>query len=127
MKKAATFFILVLLCSSLFSSCNPKKDTTGKITIRNSANELVAGVSVRVYAQSTTGNQSCVIVDETKVTDRDGNATFNYNDLYKRGQAGVTVLDIEATFTNGSSVVQTGSGIIKIEAEKINTETVIIN
>jgi hypothetical protein len=48
-------------------------------------------------------------------------ASFNYNDIYQLGQAGVAVLDIKAQKQN-----MIGQGIIKIEAEKINEETVYI-
>ncbi|MEY4659245.1 MAG: hypothetical protein RJB36_1011, partial [Bacteroidota bacterium] len=41
--------------------------------------------------------------------------------LYQLGQAGVAVLDIDAKKGNKS-----GAGIIKIEAEKVNEETVYI-
>ena len=47
-----------------------------------------------------------------------GTATFNFNELYKSGQAGFAVLDI---YVGGVLV-----GIIKIEEEKTSEETVII-
>ena len=48
-------------------------------------------------------------------------ATFDYNYLYKAGQSGVAVLSIKVLKGN-----KNGIGIIKIEEEKVNEETVFI-
>ena len=48
-------------------------------------------------------------------------ATFDYNYLYKPGQSGVAVLSIKVLKGN-----KNGIGIIKIEEEKVNEETVFI-
>jgi hypothetical protein len=48
-------------------------------------------------------------------------ATFDYNYLYKPGQAGVAVLSIKVEKDDKS-----GIGIIKVEEEKVNEETVFI-
>jgi hypothetical protein len=55
------------------------------------------------------------------VTGGDGVATFNFNDLFKRGQAGFAVLDIEVE--SGSLM---GTGIIKVEENKTNEATVSV-
>ncbi len=129
MKNVYTFFILVILGSSFLSSCHKKKDTTAKITIRNVANEIIVGASVRVYSVSTTTPTKASTVDETKLTDLDGVVTFNYNDIYQSGQAGVAVLNIDANYTRTTPTLTiiSGSGVIKIEAEKENTATLILN
>ena len=57
-------------------------------------------------------------IDEVATTGGGGTASFNFNELYKSGQAGFAVLDIYI----GGNVV----GIIKIEEETISEETVII-
>ena len=57
--------------------------------------------------------------DTTQVTNA-GSVSFNFSEYYKQGQAGFAVLDIEAT--KG----RTGIGIIKIEEEMTNEQTVIM-
>lgn len=110
----------VLLSSA---GCRKKKDTIAKIYVRDVANEPVSGATVRLSGEDTdpsNGNQT-VALDKTATTNTSGEATFNFNDVYQLGQAGVAVLDIDAQ-KDGLS----GSGIIKIEQEKTSEETVFI-
>jgi fibrillarin-like rRNA methylase len=58
---------------------------------------------------------------DTAYTNLAGVADFNFNDVYQLGQAGVAVLDINASLNNKS-----GKGIVKIEQETTSTETVFI-
>lgn len=121
----STFFILLIGLTGLTftSGCRKKKDTTAVITVRdsNNGNTIIVGATVRVYGTSSTTPPQDPVVDNTNTTDNEGKATFNYNDIYQQGQAGVAVLDI--TCTSGT---KTGTGIIKIEAEKENTATVYV-
>ena len=55
-------------------------------------------------------------------TSSDGKVTFDYSEFYKRGQAGFAVLDILAQKDSMS-----GEGIIRIEEEQTNEETVVIS
>lgn len=110
----------VLLSST---GCRKKKDTIAKIYVRDVANEPVSGATVRLYGQDTNNSDGdqVVALDKTATTNASGEATFNFNDVYQLGQAGVAVLDIDAQ-KDGMS----GSGIIKIEQEKTSEETVFI-
>ncbi len=119
MKSFVLFSFVALLGVTFSSGCRKKKDTTAKIVLRDATNALVIGATVHVYGESTTSKPS--VVDGTQTSDYKGEAFFNYNDIYQLGQAGVAVLNIDA-----SKGTQTGSGIIKIEAEKENSETVYI-
>jgi hypothetical protein len=58
---------------------------------------------------------------DTTTTNTSGEARFNFNDVYQLGQAGVAVLNIEAS-ANGLS----GEGIIKVEQETTSEETVFV-
>lgn len=110
-------FLLVVVLTLVFSvsSCYRKKDTIAKVTVLDSSNAAVADAEVRLYYGVTTDSAR---IDETATTNASGIATYNFNDLYKSGQAGFAVLDI---YVNG--VI---SGIIKIEEETTSEETVII-
>jgi hypothetical protein len=108
------FTALIVLVFS-FTSCYKKKDTIANVTVMNANNEAVSGVEVRLfYAVSADSAR----IDEISTTGGGGTAIFNFNELYKSGQAGFAVLDIYV----GGNIV----GIIKIEEEKTSEETVII-
>ena len=103
------------------NACVKKEDTIAKIEVRDENNALVEQAMVVLHGTSTCNCPSQVVVYDTAYTNAAGVATFNYNEIYQLGQAGVAVLDIEAYKGN-----RQGQGIIKIEAEKTNEETVII-
>jgi hypothetical protein len=62
-----------------------------------------------------------VVLYDTTLTNSDGKAVFNFNDVYQLGQAGVAILNIEATLNTAI-----GEGIIKVEEETTSEETVFI-
>lgn len=123
MKKHTLLFTLFigLFSFSLLMGCRKKEDTIAIIHVRNSANEAVSMAQVVLYGQSTTGQASSVTVYDTTFTDSNGDATFNYNEVYQLGQAGVAVLNITAS-KDGA----VGQGIIKVEQETTSEETVFI-
>ena len=82
---------------------------------------LVEQAMVVLHGTSTCNCPSQVAVFDTAYTNASGVATFNFNDIYQLGQAGVAVLDIKAYKAN-----KFGQGIIKIEAEKTNDESIVI-
>jgi hypothetical protein len=102
-------------------SCRKKKDTIANIYVFDSTNAPQSEAMVILYGTNTAGTPQQVAVFDTAYTNASGLATFNYNDIYQLGQAGVAVLDIKAQKLN-----KIGQGIIKIEAEKVNEETVFI-
>ncbi len=105
--------LLVMLVA--VTSCYKKKDTIATVTVVNAANAPQGGQEVTLtYEDSNSGE---VRIEQTATTDASGNANFNFNDLYKSGQAGFAVLDI---YIQGQVV-----GIIKIEEETTSTETVV--
>lgn len=122
-KKTGIIFFLIgfILLPSL--GCRKKKDTIVNITVKDATNVRVAGASVRLWADPSVPGAT---VDPlwnnfNSTTDGAGVASFNMNEIYKLGQAGVAVANIEASFSGA-----TGQGVIKIEEEKTNVETVFI-
>jgi len=104
------------------TACRKKEDTIANIYVRDEGNAVVEGAMVVLYGTNTQNPPvQLVAVYDTAYTNAAGLATFNYNDIYQLGQAGVAVLDIKAQLLN-----KTGQGIIKIEPEQINEETVFI-
>ena len=121
-KRFITLGFFALLISVVSFGCRKKEDTIAEITVRNASNQVVAGAKVTLKGESTTNNTTQnVVLSKTSTTNSAGVATFDFNDTYQLGQAGVAVLNIEAE--QGGL---TGEGIIKIEEETTNTETVYI-
>ena len=116
---------LILACGMAFgfTGCNEIEDTVAVIYVQNSLGAPVQGAEVRLFAVGSV-NQTFIgelRFDTTQVTNAAGSVSFNFSEYYKQGQAGFAVLDIEAT--KGSL---TGIGIIKIEEEMTNEQTVIM-
>jgi hypothetical protein len=121
LQRSSLFIIIALLGISFSSGCRKKEDTIARIYVRDETNALVPLAKVILYGKSTTNQPSNVALYDTAYTDLSGVADFNFNDVYQLGQAGVAVLDINASSSNKS-----GKGIIKIEQETTSTETVFI-
>lgn len=116
-----TALTLILSSFLVFSSCRTKGDTIARITVRDTANVLVPNARVILFGTSTTDPIQPVVRRDTAFTNSSGVAVFNYNDLYQLGQAGFAVLDIIVRKED-----MTGSGIIKVEEEKENSQTIFI-
>lgn len=121
--KTAFFGALILGLGVVFSSsgCRKKKDTTALIYVLDANNQRVAGAEVVLKGESTIQNSPPVVLFDTTLSDGSGVASFNFNDVYQLGQAGVAVLNIEAR-----KDALSGEAIIKIEQEVENEETVFI-
>jgi hypothetical protein len=122
MKSLFFLCIVALVAVVSVSGCRKKKDTLAHVYVKNNTNQSVDNAMVVLYGTNTAGTPQQVAVFDTSYTNVEGLATFNFNEIYQLGQAGVAVLDIKAQKLN-----QVGIGIIKIEAEKLNEETVVIN
>ncbi len=110
-------FLGLLTVVLMTSSCYKEKETTAVITVLDVANTPVAGAEVKLYYKYATDSLGEDLrLDKTANTDASGKANFNYTEEFKSGQAGLSVLDIEV---DGDIL-----GIIKIEEEKQNEETV---
>ena len=113
--------MLALVVSGAFYSCRKKADTIANIYVRDESNAIVEDAMVVLYGTNTQGTPQVVAIFDTAYTNAAGLASFNYNDIYQLGQAGVAVLDIKAQKLN-----KIGQGIIKIEPEQVNEESVFI-
>ncbi len=118
-KSLLLFSFVALVAVSFFSSCNKTKDTTVKVTVQDASHKVVAGAWVRVFGNSTTTSTS--VINDSLLTDGAGQAVFNYNKIYKAGQAGVAVLDVV-----GRKSALYGKNVVKVEAENENDVTVYI-
>ena len=120
MKKLILLSFAAVTLVSL-TSCRKKLDTIAHIYVKDETNASVSNAMVVLYGTNTQSTPQQVAVYVTAYTNAHGLASFNYNELYQLGQAGVAVLDIKAQKGN-----KVGQGIIKIEPEMVNEETVYI-
>ncbi len=121
MNRFIALSVVALLCMATFVGCRKKEDTIAEITVLDAANQVVAGARVLIYGQSTTNQPADVVLYDTTLTNAAGVATFNFNDEYQLGQAGVAVLNIDV-----QKGALTGQGIIKVEQEVTSIETVFV-
>lgn len=120
-KKILYFAFVGLLGLAVSSGCRKKGDTIAIIHVKNSASQAVKGAQVVLYGKSTINQPANVVLYDTTFTNSDGEAVFNFNDVYQLGQAGVAILNIKATLNT-----LVGEGIIKVEEETTSEETVFI-
>lgn len=118
-KKVSLFGLMILLISVTSMGCRKKKDTIAEITVRNSAGAVISGASVRLFPVPT--QQGTLLWEFETSTNSDGIASFNFNEIYQLGQAGVVVGNIEATYGGN-----TGKGVIKVDQEVVTQATVFI-
>jgi len=111
--------ILSLVIVMVSYSCRKTKETIATVTVKDMDGALIQNASVRLYAVGEGTGE--LRFDTTMMTNASGQASFNFTDYYKAGQAGFAVLDIEAT-----KAPLFGKGLIRIEEEKTNEETIII-
>lgn len=114
------FSVAVVLLSLNFQGCKDPADTMAIISVYDINGQIVSGATVNLLGVDTDGNPGGRI-DVTETSDGEGKASFNFNELYKRGQAGFAVLDVIVTKDTLG-----GRGIIKIEEENTNYATITI-
>jgi hypothetical protein len=121
LKRVLTLTLISTIGLTLFYGCRKKKDTIAIILVKDVNSQPVSGAEVVLYGKSTTNQPANVVLYDTTSSNSDGNAIFNFNDVYQLGQAGVAILNIKA-----SKYGATGEGIIKIVEETTSEETVFI-
>ena len=124
MRRLFLFSCLVLFSLITIIGCKKKEDTIAVIIVKNNANQTISGASVLLKAQGTTSEPNSINTDIyplSGITNDQGRATFDFNDVYQLGQAGVAVLSIEVVA--GS---ETGQGVIKVEQEQTTEEIVFV-
>jgi hypothetical protein len=126
--KKVLFIVVALIVAQTFTSCRKKKETIANIYVLDEFSNPVKDATVVLFGTSTgspfgtpDGTQGLNTVQDTVLTNGSGLAVFNLSKLYQAGQAGVAILDIKAF-----KLSKYGDGLIKIEPETTNEETVII-
>ena len=124
MKNKNIFTIPAILFSIalLSSACNKKDDTIAKVYVFDENKNAISGCEVILKAEPSTNSYGKTLIQpDTAITNVDGEAIFNFNELYELGQAGVAVLNIDA---NKDGLF--GEGVIQILEEETSEATVYI-
>lgn len=120
--KATLAALLLFILGAGLGACNKEKDTKATITVLDSTGAVVPGAYVKLFANPVSPLQADFSrLTKEGTTSSDGKVTFDYSEFYKRGQAGFAVLDILAQKDSLS-----GEGIIRIEEEQTNEESVVV-
>lgn len=121
---------LLVVCAFLMvviSSCRREEPTIATIFVKNAEGTFVPGAEVRMFGVETGDQDNGVAHGEIRIdtlgtTNGAGQVTFDLSEFYELGQSGLFVLDIEV-----SKEDLWGEGIIKVEEEVENEETITIN
>lgn len=114
------FTAAIVLLTLNFQACKNPADTIAIVSVYDQNGNAVSGAAVKLLGNDSDGNPGGRI-DVDEVTGSDGKATFNFNELFKRGAAGFAVLDAYCSFDTLSA-----KGIIKVEEEKTNYVNITI-
>ena len=117
--KISSVLFILLLVSTVFTSCTKEKDTIGIIKVVSSSGQSMSGVTVVLDQQNTEpGTDPITDLRQTKTTDASGKAEFFYK--YE------AILDASVSKTSGNDTYQ-GSGVIRLlrgKTEQITVEAV---
>ena len=122
-KKRFTRFAYSALIGFIMVSCQKSDPTLAKITVLDTDGNRLENAEVRIYGEPTTTEpHGAMIIDKTLITNNKGEVIFDFTPDFNVGQAGFAVLNLEVTVSDELE----GEGLIKIEEEKLNEHTVIM-
>ncbi|HLV53598.1 MAG TPA: hypothetical protein VKY29_06235 [Cryomorphaceae bacterium] len=130
MKSPIKALAVIFLCGIMVYACKDTEPTTAEITVLTPAGSRVEGAEVRVYGQGTlppedTSDVGDIRIDMTRYTGSNGVATFDFSDYYEPGQSGFAILDVDIVRQYPDSIAGV-QGLIKIEEEKVNRKTFVL-
>jgi hypothetical protein len=121
-KNIFSFLMLVFITASCYKISN----STATVTVVDKKDKTISGATVHVFPVSSTPEDSLTInesLNETKVTDNNGQVFFDYTEYYKNGQTGLFVLNMEVTYVLPDTTIKVLS-ILKVEEQMDNQKEV---
>jgi hypothetical protein len=116
---------LCLAVSVLLISCNKEEPTIVAVTVIDVAGKTVPDALVNIAGNGTApgavNQPSNQRFNDTKTTNAAGKVSFDYSDLFKAGQSGFVVLDVEA-----SRRAEKGQSVVDVKEYKVTEATVRI-
>ncbi len=124
MKTQLTTLFVIVSVAILMFSCHKVEDTIAEIKVVTVNGTPVPGAEVRLFGQGTIDETEVgnIRMDNTAYSDANGLCVFDYTDLYKPGQSGFAILNVEITKQYPDSITSV-EGIIKIVEEETTRKT----
>ncbi len=119
--RVLTAALVLTLVAVVLPACNKQKPTKALITVQLEDGTKVGDALVQLYADPAYPLGDPSRLNKELTTDGGGLAVFDYSEFYKKGQSGFAVLDVLCTWDT-----LVGEGIIKIEEEQENSETITL-
>ncbi len=120
MKTRFILFLFIPFTLLQFTSCIKEDATIAVITVRDTNNALVENAQVVLFGNPQP-QLGTVERFDTAYTDQNGQAIFDYTDLFQLGQSGFAILEIRAQKGNLE-----GFGTIHVKEQETSQETVVI-
>ena len=120
MKTRFILFLFIPLTLIQFTSCIKEDATIAVITVKDTNNVVVENAQVILYGNPQPPLGSLERFD-TAYTDQNGQAMFDYTDLFQLGQSGFAILDVRA-----QKGILEGFGSIHVKEQETSQETIII-
>lgn len=109
----------------IFVSCHKIDPTKATITAVSEAKVPMANVWVVIRAQSTQGVPANGNLSDSAFTNAKGQIEFDYSEVYKDGQAGVAILDLNGIIISGADTLE-GKSYVQLEAGSNKAATIIM-
>jgi hypothetical protein len=116
----------LLMLVFITASCYKVSNSTATVTVVDKKDKEISGATVHVFPVTSEPEDSLTVnedLNETKVTDNNGQVFFDYTEYYKRGQTGLFVLNMEVTYVLPDTTI-TVLGILKVEEQIDNQKQV---
>ena len=113
--------LLIAILAVGFGSCKKEKDTIAVVRVVKQSDGVtpVVGAQVTLLTDYNGTEFEREGIEQEATTNGSGEALFNYNELFKNGQAGMFVLDVQV-----EKGLYSASGIIKVVEEE-SSEAII--
>lgn len=110
-----------------FWACQEEEDTIAEVIVVTPEGSRVGGAEVRMFGQGTEpeDERGELAIDETRFTNSNGVAEFDFSRFYEPGQSGLAILDVEITAELPSQTLVV-SGIMKVVEEETTTKTFVL-
>ena len=124
LKHVARLSLVALITLVVFSACKKERDTIAKVKVIEETDGVtpVVGATVMLTSNNIDPDSIRTGLEMESTTNGAGEVSFNYSDLFREGQAGLFVLDINVEM-NGEQA----SGIIKVVENETSEATVFID
>ena len=109
----------------VMAGCYKKKDTIAQVKVVLPSGSPIPGATVKLYGKPTIDatKRGALSVNESKRTDGNGEATFDFTDKYQAGQAGYAILNVTVYRVLPPNDTVKTEGVINVVDQQTTTKT----